>query len=284
MLHTLPRTVSALVLTLAAGSGPLTAGPAVSPQNLPPTQLAALKAQEPARVAQAQSHLLLVRDSLGLGPAAGFSVRTTLTNPQGRTVARFTQTHEGRRVWAGEAIAHVEAGGTIQPLAQGVKTGITLAGAPRLSADEAKAIALRNLAPKGVMNQAPKVEQVVFPTRYTGGLVTRFDATAKREVLDKEMSTWAKVPAEPYVWAYEVRTKLMSRQDGHKELSYIIDGNTGAILRKWSGLQADTAATNTGNSFFRGPVPLSTSQSSADGTYTLAALDRGTKPQPLAAA
>ena len=134
MLHTLPRTVSALVLTLAAGSGPLTAGPAVSTQNLPLTQLAALKAQEPARVAQAQSHLLTVRDQLGLGPAAGFAVRTALTNPQGRTVARFTQTHEGHRVWAGEAIAHVEANGTILPLAQGVKAGITLTGTPRLSA------------------------------------------------------------------------------------------------------------------------------------------------------
>ncbi|MBP7617757.1 MAG: M4 family metallopeptidase [Geothrix sp.] len=286
MLHTLPRTVSALVFTLAAGSGHLTAGPAVSAQNLPPAELAALKAQEPARVAQAQSHLLTVRDQLGLGPLAGFTPRTTLTNPQGRTVARFTQTHAGHRVWAGEAIAHVEGNGAIQPMVQGVKTGIALAGAPRLSAAEARAIALRNLAPKGVMNQAPKVEQVVFPTRYTGGLVTRFDATAKRETLDKEMSTWAKVPAEPYVWAYEVRTKLVNKQDGHKELSYIIDGNTGAILRKWSGLQADAADTpaiNTGNSFFRGPVPLSTSQSSADGTYTLAALDRGTKPQPLAA-
>ena len=159
MLHPLPRTVSALVLTLAAGSGPLTAGPVVTSQNLPPAQLMALKAQEPARVAQARSHLLTVRDSLGLGPAAGFTVQTTLTNPQGRTVARFSQTHEGHRVWAGEAIAHVEANGTIHPLAQGVKTGITLAGAPRLSADEAKAIALRNLAPKGAMTQAPKVEQ-----------------------------------------------------------------------------------------------------------------------------
>ena len=165
MLHTLPRTVSALVLTLAAGSGPLTAGPAVSSPNLPPSQLAALKAQEPARVAQAQSHLLTVRDQLGLGPAADFKVRTTLTNPQGRTVARFTQTHEGHRVWAGEAIAHVEASGAAQPQAQGVKTGITLTGAPRLTANEAKAIALRNLAAKGVMTHAPKVERVVFPTR-----------------------------------------------------------------------------------------------------------------------
>ena len=124
-----------------------------------------------------------------------------------------------------------------------------------------------------------KVEQVAFPTRFTGGMVTRFDATTKREVLDKELSTWAKMPADPYIWAYEVRTFLMNKQDGHKEFSYIIDGNTGAILRKWNALQGDTPVTNTGNSAYRGPVSLSTVQA-ADGSFRLNARDRGTLPQP----
>ena len=34
----------------------------------------------------------------------------------------------------------------------------------------AQAIALRNLAPKGAIAAAPKVEAVVFPTAFTGGL------------------------------------------------------------------------------------------------------------------
>jgi len=279
MLHTLPRTVSALVLTLAAGTGPLTANPSVA---LPPTQLAMLKAQQPARVALAQSHLLNLRHQAGLGSEAGFKARTSFINPQGRTVARFIQTHQGHRVWGGEAIAHVEAEGAIQPLTQGLKTGISLEGAPRLSADQAKAIALRHLAPKGPMTQAPRVESVVFPTRFTGGMATRFDPATKREVLDRELSTWAKAPAEPYVWAFEVRTLLMNKQDGHKEINFIVDANTGAILRKWNAIQGDTPATNKGNSYFRGQVNLSTAQA-PDGTYSLKALDRGTLPNPFLA-
>jgi len=279
MLCIFPRTVSALVLTLAAGAGPLTASPAVT---LPPTQLASIKAQQPARVALAQSQLLNLRSQVGLGSEAGFKPRTTFTNPQGRTVARFTQTHQGRRVWGGEAIAHIESNGAVHALTQGVKASITLAGEPRLSPDQAKAIALQSLAPKGAMTAAPKVEPVVFPTRFTGGMATRFDPATKREVLDREMSTWAKAPSEPYVWAYEVRTLLMNQQDGHKELNFIVDANTGAILRKWNAIQGDTPATNTGNSYFRGQVSLSTAQA-ADGTYSLNAMDRGTLPNPYLA-
>ena len=96
------------------------------------------------------------------------------------------------------------------------------------------------------------------------------------------MSVWARPPAAPYVLAYEVRTVVANRQDGHREINYIIDAVTGAILRKWSALRGDTATQGSGHSFFRGTVPLSTAQA-ADGTYGLYALDRGTRPQPVLA-
>ena len=275
MLRTFMCPVPALVFALAADAAPLGA---VIPA-LTPAQVAALKTQQPARAAQAQMQQLA--SQLNLGPSAGFVPHQTVTNAQGRTVVRFHQTHKGHRVWAGEAIAHVEPDGHVKTLNQGLKAQVALATAsPRLSADQAKAIALKNLAPKGVMTQAPKVEEVVFPTKFTGGLATRFDAARKQVVLDKELSTWVKAPSEAYVRAYEVRTLLANKLDGHKEISFIIDAETGAILRKWNAIQGDTPVQGTGSSYYRGQVPLSTSRA-ADGTFSLVAQDRGSQPNPF---
>ena len=270
------RPVPVLVFTLAAGALPLTAAQPV----LPPAQVAALKAQQPARTAYALAELQKLAPTLNLGPSTGFQAHGAITNAQGRTTVRFHQTHDGLRVWAGEAIAHVEANGQVNVLTQGLKAQVSLATAsPRLGADEAKAIALRSLAPKGAMTQAPKVELVVFPTTFTSGLATRIDPATKQVVWNKELSVWAKAPAEAYIRAYEVRTLLVNKQDGHKEICFIIDADTGAILRKWNAIQGDTPVQTTGASFYRGTVPLSTSQA-ADGTFSLVAQDRGSQPNP----
>lgn len=271
------RPVPALVFTLAAGAAPLAA---VQP-TLAPAQVAALKAQQPARTALAQAELSRLAPQLGLAATTGFQPHQAITNAQGRTVVRFHQTHEGRRIWAGEAIAHVEPDGQVKTLTQGLKEVRLASAAPRLSAEQAKAIALRNLAPKGAMTQAPKVEEVVFPAKFTGGLATRIDPTRKQEVWDRELSIWAKTPTEAYVRAYEVRTLLANKQDGHKEICFIVDADTGTILRKWNAIQADAPGPvqGTGASYFRGSVPLSTTLA-ADGTYSLVAQDRGTQPNP----
>ena len=270
------RPVPALVFALAAGALPLMA---IQPV-LTPTQVAALKAQQPARTVHAQAELQKLSLTLNLAPATGFQAHGAVTNEQGRTTVRFHQTHEGLRVWAGEAIAHVEANGQVNVLTQGLRPQVTLATAtPRLTADDAKAIALRGLAPKGPMTQAPKVELLVFPTTFTSGLATRIDPTTRQAVWDKELSVWAKAPMEAYVRAYEVRTLLVNKQDGHKEICFIIDADTGAILRKWNAIQGDTPIQTTGNGFYRGTVPLSTSQA-ADGTFSLVAQDRGSLPNP----
>jgi len=284
MRRTLPRPhmgpLPGLVLALAAGA-PLSALAPAAPQ-LPPSRLAVLKSQEPAAIARAKASLLQNRSQLGVGNDAGFAPHNAFVNSQGRTVVHFHQLYEGHRVWGGEAIAHVEAGGAIETVTAGIQNGVAIQGAPKLSADDAVKAALRNLAPKGALGAAPKAELVAFPSKFTGGLATRFDPKKKAQVLDKGMSVWAKAPSEPYAWAYEVKTLLANKQDGHQEMNYIVDADTGAILRKWSALQGDTPASGTGQSFYRGTVPLSTAQA-ADGTYTLDALDRGTLPNPYVA-
>jgi Zn-dependent metalloprotease len=273
--------MTTLALALVLGAASLSAAPGAPP--LSKGQLAVLEAQRPALVARAQSELLGLRNQLHLGEETGFMAQQPFTNPQGRTVARFTQTFLGRRVWGGEAIVHVEPEGKVQTLTTGVKPSVALATpGPSLGADEAKAIALRNLAPKGKLYREPKVEALVFPTQFSGGIATRFDPEKKAMVWDKEMSLYPRVPKEPYVWAYEVSTLLMNAQDGTRAMCYIIDGTTGAILRKWNDIQHDTPAQGTGHSYLRGTVPLSTALA-ADGTYSLNALNRGSLPHPALA-
>ncbi len=277
---TLPRTVSVLVLALAAGTGLTTPCLASAPTSLAPAKLTLIQSQRSARTSLATSHVLELRDLFGLDSRSSFVPQQTLTNPQGRTVVRFQQTFEGCRVWAGEIITHVEADGQVKALTNGVKTGVSLAStSTRLSADQARDIALHHLAPKGPLGATPKVELVVFPTRFTGGFATRFDSVKGGEVLDRDLSVWAKAPADAYVQAYEVKTLLSNTKDGHKEIAFIVDANTGAVLRKWNALQADSPAQGIGNSYYRGTVPLATA-AAADTTFSLHAMDKGTLPNP----
>jgi Zn-dependent metalloprotease len=279
---TLPRTVSALVLALAAGTGPVTPCLAASPTPSP-NQTPFLQAQKGARALQATSHLRQLRDQLGLDSRTDFAPHHTLTTLEGRTVVRSHQTFEGRRVWAGEVITHVEADGQVKAFTQGLKAGVSLAtGTAKLSPQQAQDIALRSLAPKGSLGAAPKVERVVFPTRFTGGFATRFDGATGRTLIDRDLSVWAKAPTEAYVQAYEVKTLLSNAKDGHKEINFIVDANTGAILRKWNAVQGDSPTTGTGKSFYRGDVPLSTAMA-ADNTFALRAMDRGSVPNPYIA-
>ena len=267
-----------LALALVVAAGPLAAGSS-PPQTIGADRAAALRAQQPARVALAQAHLLDLRAVLALDAGAGFPAHHPFTNDQGRAVIHFSQTHQGARVWGGGAIVHVEPDGQVKALTQGVRQGVTLAGAPRLGPDEAKAIALRNLAAQGPLRAPPKVELVVFPTRFTGGLAFTQDRWGRR-TLDRDLSVWTRPPADPYVWAYEVRTQLRNAQDGLKEYAYVVDAGTGAVLRKWNDLQADAPAKGTGYSLYSGTVSLDTTLSSTTGLYSLHDMTRGTLPHP----
>lgn len=271
----LTRAASAAVFSFTLAAQAAYGAPVLSE-----AKLAQLKGQQSARVMSAQQELLGLRTQLGLGTQAGFVPHDSFTNEQGRAVVRMSQTHQGYRVWSGEAIVHVEADGQLRTLTQELQSGIALEGSPTLTAAQARELALRDLAPQGAMTLMPRVERVVFPSRATGGLVSRFDAALGTEVVDLELSTWAKPPAAPYVWAYEVKTHLMNPQDGLKEYCYIIDGSTGAILLKWDDIRR-AAATGVGQSRWSGTVNLATTQSDADGTYSLVAGDRGTSVNPF---
>jgi len=279
MRRPLPRPVSALVLILAVGSGSLIAAPA--PQ-MDRAVLAMLRSQQPQRLAQAQAHLAALRPQLGLAERDAFIARHAFTNPEGEAIVRLEQTHDGYRVWGGQAIAHVLPEGGIRTITKSVRTGITLAGAPSLSEEQALKIALAHLAPKGPMTDAPRVERVVFPAQFLGGLASKLDPETGRPVLDRKLTVFAKLD-HPYVWAYEVSTRLHNQQDGSKELTYLIDGCTGKVLRVQDMLQhlgAITPAQGTGKGFYRGDgVALNTTQM-LDDSFCLLDTTRGIKPNP----
>jgi Zn-dependent metalloprotease len=250
------RTVAALALVLAAGS-------------------ATAKAPDPAHIVQAQNQARSLRAQLGLSEATDFQVHHAFTNEQGSTIVRLQQTHQGFPVWSSTAIVHVAPDGTIEKVINGLVSGIQLSGSPALSADQAKAIALQNLAARGPLDGV-SVTQVAYPSRHIGGFVTTYDPATGKTKLDRDMSSWAKRPAADYVWAYVVSTSLRNGLDGMKQMTYVIDGNTGAILRKWNNLKSDSPAQGTGNSLYNGTVVLNTTQSSADGSYKLIDPTRGT--------
>ncbi|MFZ1615347.1 MAG: M4 family metallopeptidase, partial [Holophaga sp.] len=271
MRRPLPHPVSALVLALALGSGSLVAAPA--PQ-LDRATLAVHRAQQPQRIIQAQAHFASLRAQFGLGEGDAFVARHAFTNPEGEAIVRLEQTHDGHRVWGGQAVAHVLPEGGIRTITTSVRTSVALQGEPQLSGDRALRIALAHLAPKGPMKGAPQVERVVFPAQFLGGLASKLDGTG-RPVLDRSMSVTAKLDA-PYVWAYEVRTRLHNREDGTKELTYLIDGNTGKILRIQDMVQHLEPAQGSGTGFYRGAVTLNTTLAN-DGTYLLLDTTRGTR-------
>jgi Zn-dependent metalloprotease len=234
--------------------------------------------------------LLAQRARLGLGDDSGFTVRHAFTNPQGRTVVRLQQTFQGLRVWGGEAIAHLEADGKIDLLTGSVKRSLELpAAAVRIDADAATRRALRDLAPVGPLFRAPTVEAVIFPTRFSGGLELRRDPATGKESIDFDRSLYPQHPTSEYVRAWEIHTLLANGQDGHREMAYLIDAVTGAILRKWDERQslipqpAYTPAVGAGQSYYRGAVQVPTSLA-ADGSYAMVDTLRGSLPQPFAAA
>lgn len=269
MPHPFLRPVSAMVLALAAG-GP--AATAATPIRTP-------RPADPAQVGRALTHLRSLQTQLGLDGSADFQVSHAFLSPQGRTIVHFNQLHQGVPVWNGMAIVHVEADGTISQVVNGLLTGIQLTGGPALSAAQASALAVKNLAAKGPMPVAPAVKAVVFPSRRTGGFATKPDPVTGRATLDPEYSVLAKAPVAPFVWAYEVKTSLRNPKDGMKQVAYVIDASTGAILRKWNDLRSDTAAQGTGAGLYNGAVVLDMTQAT-DGTYSLIDPTRGGLSDP----
>jgi len=270
----LPRLLTALVFALALGPA------LVAAQPMSPSARAYHLSQQPQRVVLAQDNLMVRRTELGLSEREGFIPVHAFTNSEGVAVVRLDHTFEGHRVLGSQAIAKVPLGGSIRASTSKVMAGVQVEGAPTLSPETASAIALRHLDSKGPLKGAPRVERVVFPAQFLGGIATTVDPETGKVSVDRKLTVHARLSA-PYVWAYEVRTHLQNVHDGPKALTYYIDARTGNILRINDALehQAVTPSTGTGKGYYNGNVSLPTSLM-LDSTYALYDPTRGTLPNP----
>ena len=174
----------------------------------------------------------LSSQNLGLGPNDSFQEDNLFTNAQGQTVARYSQTYMGYRVFGTAVAVRVGAGGQADLAAQSVLPGIALANAVKLAPEDAIQVAHQNLAPEGAYSGQPTAERIVFPTRLAQGFKLAMDATG-HPVIDRTGSLVGPKPTSPLVWAYEVHANLKNSVDGYHEFHLIVDAGTGQILRKW---------------------------------------------------
>ena len=273
--HRRVGSLTTLALALALGLAPLSPARAAAPASK-------LIAQQSVREARAQAHLLSQRSQLGLSSRENFRPANTFTNGAGKTIVRMDHTYDGFRVFGSQAIVHVNGESHLTTLPRFLQTGIQVAGEPALGPDQAVGIALAALDAQTPLKDAPKVERIVFPAKFLGGLAMRPDPTTGKAMLDRTRSVFAKAAA-PYSWAYQVKTREVDGVHGPRELAYIIDGNTGAILRVDDLLAKQAAtvtpATGTGKGLYSGTVTIPTTQM-LDGRFALYDTTRGHVPNP----
>ena len=242
-----------------------------------------LKAPDARRVAQA---VVSAHGSLSTDLVA----RTSLRNARDATIVHASQTWQGHRVWGAEAVVHSDDSGRTRIAASSVGNRPEPAGTATLTQDQAVAIARKALGLKGAAFP-PKAELVVFPTKYRGDIRFAWDPGAKQYRLDRANSVIGLAPLDPYVWAWEVEIFARNTIDGIRDMKYLVDARTGALLRVDTCNQtlappnppvlhhSDVAVTGTGYSQYSGVVPLSTTRR-RDGTYMMVDRTRGTLWNP----
>ncbi|MCI0573215.1 MAG: M4 family metallopeptidase [Myxococcaceae bacterium] len=204
---------------------------------LPRTELVLHQKQEPQRAVKAQAFVRAQVQGLGLGSSDALQMGRHFTNAQGQTIVRFSQTHEGKRVFGADAVVAVHPDQRTELLVRALESDIRISSSPVLSAHQARLVSHRELMPQGAYQEEPHVELVVFPTRFTGGMKPRYDAKTGVS-WDREESVLAPRPTGTHVWAYEVTSILRSREDGARDMHVIVDARTGDVLRKWDASPA----------------------------------------------
>jgi Zn-dependent metalloprotease len=244
---------------------------------------APLHVPDPQRVSRALS---TARASAG----AELVARASLVNPRHSTIVHATQTWQGHRVWGAEAVLHADAAGRTRIAASSLRASPEPAGSATLTQAQAVAIARRAMGLKGA-SFPPKSELVVFPTKYRGDIKFAWNAGAHQYRLDRANSVIGLAPTDPYVWAWEVEIFARNTVDGIRDMKYLVDARTGALLRVDTATQtlapanppaldaSDVPHTGIGYSQYSGVVPLSTTQR-ADGTFMLVDQTRGSKWNP----
>ena len=242
----------------------------------------AIKAPDQKRVEAAVAEM---RGSAGVD----LITRSSMLTARGDTIVHASQAFQGHRVWGSEAVLHAGRSGT-RMTASSLRATASPAGNPLLTQDQAIAIASKKMALQGG-GYTPKSELIVFPTKYIGGIKFALDPKTKQYTLDRANSVMGVRPKDPYVWAWEVEIYARNNVDGLRDMKYVVDARTGALLRSDSGMRmleatnppiqaaTDVAAVANGYSQYSGTVTLTTTRHT-DGTYSMIDPTRGTGFNP----
>jgi len=233
------------LLATAIVAAPLAAADGLN--TLAPASLSQIQTQEPLRAMLGQSHLMGLRGQFGMDADGGFAPSRVLTDKFGQTHARFSQTYRGVKVWGAEAIAHIGADGQALSPTTVLKRDILLNTTPSLSQEEALATATRDLAPKGAFASQPTAELVVLPIESSRTLNLR----------DAKNGGGEDEPVLRYALAYHIHTDLQNGVGETKQMDYMVDAHTGAILSRWNALRT-ADATGTANTQYSGTVSVHT--------------------------
>ncbi|WP_158502166.1 M4 family metallopeptidase [Vitiosangium sp. GDMCC 1.1324] len=246
-------------------AGLLTAGPSLAAgEKLTPlsqTALVQLRARELSRIADSQTNLKAQTLKLGLSSMDDFRLSGANTDRFGQTHARFAQLYQGVPVWGAMAITHMSASGLNQPVtADGLRKGIRLGVNPTVDMADAISLATLELAPRGLLSARPTAELIVYPqTQLTNRFPEKPYAKRNAEDFTEEVVG--------YKLAWHVHTELDNRVDGIKHTDFILDAQSGDLLKKWNSLKT-AAAIGTGHSQYSGDVKLDVWKLK-DGTFEL---------------
>lgn len=268
---------SLTLLALLTAAGLLSAGEGLRP--LPHDMLASIRGQQSQRTAQLTRSLEGGKTTLGLGMLDGLQTYNQITDGFGQTHVRYHQTYRGVEVYNGIVLGHMDAAGRLLAPHATVQGGINLEPIALLDEAKVREIATKNLSPEGKLWPL-HVKPLVFPTKYQDGIKVKRDASGSF-IIDPVYSVGTRKKKEPYRWAFQV-SAVQAKKRGLAVTEFIIDGQTGEILKKWDGVQyADTPAVGTGTSQYNGTVSLNTVQL-GDGTnkFILRDSTRATKPHP----
>jgi len=224
MLKATPLTLLALGLCRVA----LSAGP--EDALLPQGQAALATGEQAFLAAGDQALLQTLLPTLGLRADDSVRVRWIVPDPlmEGHD-ARIDQYYRGVKVQGGEGILHMS-GPRKRSLTDAFVKGLDLDTTPGIPPPEALAVAMADLGARGACRNPPTAELRV-----------------------------ARLPAgDALVYRIHVELENGAAETIHRE--YLVDAQTGKILKQWSSLQTGKAAKGEGHSQYSGVVTLNTTQ------------------------
>ncbi|WP_338845791.1 M4 family metallopeptidase [Massilia sp. W12] len=228
---------------------------------------------------QQQELIQQLRSAQGLDEYNSFAVTRQHPGAGETKIVRLAHTHQGLRVWQSESVVVLNKGGKILSRADGERRGALLrAGAslsasegklfdttPKLSSEEAIAIAVKRIAPGGKHMEQPQAELMIYPKT----LRQRIPAAANKP--EKALSaTDLRTVVAGHELVYLVKARMEA--NGRPALwDLLISAKDGRVVQQISAMHS---VVGEGRSQYNGTVPINTTFE--NGQYKMIDGSRGT--------